>query len=93
MLFLPPFDWKAWRIMPADMMTVNKQLVPRPEWVDRIRKEYNVQQGQIDFIKMEKARALKAASVIAVRWRNRLQRVRARKPSSAPALRRAKTVG
>jgi hypothetical protein len=46
--------------MPADMVNVNKQLVPRSEWLDTIRKEYNVQQGQIDFIKMEKARELKA---------------------------------
>jgi tetratricopeptide (TPR) repeat protein len=93
MLFLPPFDWKSWRTMPADMMIVGKQLVLRAEWVDRIRKEYNVQQAQIDFIKIEKARELKAASVIAVRWRTRLQRIRAKNPSTAPILRRAKTVG
>jgi tetratricopeptide (TPR) repeat protein len=93
MLFLPPFDWKAWRTMPAHMMTVDKHLVPRSEWIERIRKEYNVQQEQIDFIKMEKARELKAASVIAVRWRNRLQKIRARKPSATPTLRRVKTVG
>jgi tetratricopeptide (TPR) repeat protein len=93
MLFLPPFDWEAWRTMPADMMMVDKQLVPRQEWVDRIRKEYNVQQGQIDNIKIEKAREMKAASVIAVRWRTRLQRIRARNPSTAPTLHRARTVG
>jgi tetratricopeptide (TPR) repeat protein len=93
MLYLPPFDWEAWRAMPADMMTVDKKLVARKEWVDKIRKEYNVQQEEIDFIKMEKARELKAASVIAVRWRNRLQRMRAKKPSAAPKLRRSRTVG
>ncbi|KAL1604075.1 hypothetical protein SLS60_005667 [Paraconiothyrium brasiliense] len=92
MLFLPPFDWKAWRTMPADMMTVGKQLVPRLEWVDKICKEYDVQQAQIDLIKMEKARELKAASVIAVRWRNRLLKIRAKKPSTSSTLRRAKTV-
>lgn len=93
MLFLPPFDWKAWRTIPVDMMTVDKKLVRRLEWVDRIRKEYNVQQGQIDFIKIMKARELKAAEVITVRWRSRLQRIRAKKQSTAPTLRRAKTVG
>ncbi|KAI4948494.1 hypothetical protein J4E91_005918 [Alternaria rosae] len=91
MLFLPPFDWEAWRTFPADMMVVEKQLVPRKDWVDRIRKEYNVQQEEIDFVKTEKARELKAASVIAVRWRNRLQRIRASRPT-APTLRRARTV-
>jgi tetratricopeptide (TPR) repeat protein len=93
MLFLPPFDWKIWRTMPADMVIVEKQLVPRLEWIDGIRKEFNVQQEQIDFIKMEKARELKAASIFAVQWRNRLQRIRAKKLSTAPTLRRAKTVG
>ena len=58
------------------MMTVDKKLVRRKDWVDKIRKEYNVQQEEIDFIKMEKARGLKAASVIAVWWRNRLQRAK-----------------
>ncbi|KAI4666203.1 uncharacterized protein J4E88_010498 [Alternaria novae-zelandiae] len=92
MLYIPPFDWEAWRTIPADMMTVDNKLVPRKDWVDKIRKEYNVQQDEIDFIKIEKARGLKAASVIAVRWRNRLQRLRASRPVAAPALRRAKTV-
>ncbi|KAI4706158.1 hypothetical protein J4E89_009212 [Alternaria sp. Ai002NY15] len=92
MLYIPPFDWEAWRTTPADMMTVDNKLVRRKDWVDKIRKEYNVQQEEIDFIKMEKARRLKAASVIAVRWRNRLQRLRASRPVAAPALRRAKTV-
>jgi hypothetical protein len=93
MLKLPPFDWDAWRSIPAEMMSVDNKLVPRAEWVDRICKEYNVQQSQIDYIKMEKARELKAASIIAVQWRNRLQRIRARKPATAPTLRRVKTVG
>lgn len=93
MLFLPPFDWDSWRTMPADMMTVGKQLVPRQEWVDRIRKEYDVLQEQIDMTKLEKARELKAASVIAVRWRSRLKRIRDKNPSIAPTLRRVKTVG
>ena len=89
MLYIPPFDWEAWRTIPADMMTVDKKLVLRKDWVDKIRKEYNVQQEEIDFIKMEKARGLKAASVIAVRWRNRLQRIRANRPLTARTLRRA----
>jgi tetratricopeptide (TPR) repeat protein len=93
MLYLPPFDWEMWRDTPADMMIVGKQRVSRSEWVDRIRREFDVRQGQIDLIKIEKARELKAASVIAVRWRSRLQRIRARNPSTAPTLRRAKTVG
>ena len=79
--------------MPADMMTVGKQLVPRRDWVDRIRKEYDVLQEQIDMTKLEKARELKAASVIAVRWRSRLKRIRDKNPSIAPTLRRVKTVG
>ncbi|KAI4649313.1 hypothetical protein J4E93_003629 [Alternaria ventricosa] len=92
MLLLPPFDWEAWRTTPADMMIVDKQPVPRKDWVDRIRKEYNVQQAEIDFIKIEKARELKAASIIAltaVRWRNRVQRIRASRPVTARTLRRA----
>ncbi|KAG9192790.1 hypothetical protein G6011_11524 [Alternaria panax] len=93
MLKLPPFDWIAWRTIPAEMMIVGQNLVPRSEWVHKICKEYNVQQADIDLIKMEKARQLKAASVIAVQWRNRLKRIRARKPSTAPTLRRVKTVG
>jgi hypothetical protein len=93
MLFIPPFDWDAWRSRPAEMMTVGQKLVPRAEWVDKICKEFNVQQNEIDLIKMEKARELKAASVIAVQWRNRLQRLRARKQATAPKLRRVKTVG
>ncbi|CAN9082306.1 unnamed protein product [Alternaria sp. RS040] len=93
MLFLPPFDWDAWRSMPAGMMTVGQKSVPRAEWVEKICKEFNVQQNEIDLIKMEKARELKAASVIAVQWRNRLQRIRARKQATAPKLRRVKTVG
>ncbi|RAR11407.1 hypothetical protein DDE83_004553 [Stemphylium lycopersici] len=93
MLFLPWFDWDAWHAMPVDMMTVNKQSVPRREWIDRIRKEYDVQQEQIDMTKLEKARELKAASVIAVRWRSRLKRIRDKNPSTAPTLRRVKTVG
>ncbi|KAI4916179.1 hypothetical protein J4E85_010267 [Alternaria conjuncta] len=92
MLYLPPFDWEAWRSIPADMMTVDKQLVSRKDWVDKIRKGYNVQQAEIDLIKIEKARELKAASVLAVQWRNRLQRIRANRPSAAPALRRVGTV-
>ena len=76
MLFLPPFDWEAWRTTPADMMIVDKQLVPRKDWVDKIRKEYNVQQEEIDVIKIEKAMELWAGGVIAVRWRNRLQRAK-----------------
>ncbi|KAI4914274.1 uncharacterized protein J4E92_009688 [Alternaria infectoria] len=76
MLYIPPFDWEAWRTIPADMMTVDNKPVHRKDWVDKIRKEYNVQQDEIDFIKIEKARGLKAASVIAVRWRNRLQRAK-----------------
>ncbi|CAN9140605.1 unnamed protein product [Alternaria alternata] len=92
MLFLPPFDWDAWRSMPAEMMTVGQKLVPRAEWVDKICKEFNARQNEIDLIKMEKARELKAASVIAVQWRNRLQRIRARKQAAAPKLRRVKTV-
>jgi hypothetical protein len=93
MLFLPPFDWEMWRTTPADMMIVDKQRVSRSEWIDMIRREFNVRQGQIDLIKIEKARELKAASIIAVRWRSRLQKIRARNPSTAPTLRRAKTVG
>jgi hypothetical protein len=93
MLFLPPFDWAVWRTTPADMMIVGKQPVLRSEWVDRIRKEFNVQQEQIDFIKREKARELRAASIIAVQWRNRLRRIRAGKSSTTPTLRRAKTLG
>jgi tetratricopeptide (TPR) repeat protein len=93
MLFLPPFDWEMWRTTPADMMIVDKQRVSRSEWIDGVRREFNVQQGQIDLIKIEKARGLKAASVFAVQWRSRLQRMRARNPSTAPTLRRVKTVG
>ncbi|CAG5158407.1 uncharacterized protein ALTATR162_LOCUS5063 [Alternaria atra] len=92
MLFLPPFDWDAWRTMPTDMMIMDKQLVPRREWVDRIRKEYDVQQEQIDMTKLEKAKELKAASVIAVRWRSRLKKIRDKNTSTAPTLRRVKTV-
>ena len=83
MLFLPPFDWEAWHTTPAEMMVVDKQLVPRKAWVDRIRKEFKVQQEEIDFIKMEKARELWAASVMTLRWRNRLHRIRASRPSKA----------
>jgi len=76
MLYLPPFDWENWRSIPADMMTLDKQLVSRKEWVDKIRKEYIVQQEEIDSIKMEKARELWAAGIITVRQRNRLQRAK-----------------
>jgi len=67
MLYLPLFDWENWRTIPADMMTLDKQLVSCKEWVDKIRKEYKVQQEEIDSIKMEKARELWAAGVIVVR--------------------------
>jgi len=76
MLYLPPFDWENWRTIPADMMTLDKQLVSRKEWVDKIRKEYKVQQEEIDFLKMDKARELWAAGIITVRRRNRLQRAK-----------------
>ncbi|RMZ72447.1 Tetratricopeptide-like helical [Pyrenophora seminiperda CCB06] len=94
MLYLPPFDWDAWRAAPADMMAVGGQLISRKEWVAKLCKEFNVQQHQIDLFKMEKARELKAGSVLAVRWRNRLQRIRGRKKlEGVPTLKRAKTVG
>jgi len=92
MLFLPPFDWEAWRTTPADMMTLDEQLVSRKEWVDKIRKEFNVQQEEIDFIKMKKARELWAAGIIAVRWRKRLHRIRANRLSKASRVHRAKTL-
>ncbi|KAI4621972.1 hypothetical protein J4E80_004347 [Alternaria sp. BMP 0032] len=76
MLYLPPFDWENWRTIPADMMTLDKQLVSRKEWVDKLRKEYKVQQEEIDFLKMDKARELWAAGIITVRRRNRLQRAK-----------------
>ena len=93
MLRLPPFDWAKWRTIPAGMMTLDSQLVTCTEWVDRIRKEYDVEQTQIDYIKIEKARQLKAASIIVGKWRSRLKRIRAKKPAIAPTLRRVKTVG
>ncbi|KAL1799853.1 hypothetical protein ACET3X_000195 [Alternaria dauci] len=92
MLRLPPFDWVKWRTIPAGMMIVDNQLVSCSEWVDKIRKEYDVQQTQIDYIKMEKARQLKAGSIIVGKWRSKLKRIRATKPAIAPTLRRVKTV-
>ena len=57
--------------MPVDMMTVDKQLVPRREWIDKVRREYKVQQEEIDFVKLQKARGLKAAHVLGEAWRKK----------------------
>jgi hypothetical protein len=98
MLYLPPFDKSVWQSMSSDMTIVNGQPVPRLEWLNKIRDEYGVQQEQIDVIKFEKARELKAASCIAkhiLRWRRRLFLLRAAKQArlkGPPTLRRAQTV-
>ncbi|KAF3041136.1 hypothetical protein E8E12_008366 [Didymella heteroderae] len=98
MLYLPPFDQDLWQSMSSDMVIVDKQSVSRVEWLNKIRDEYKVQQEQIDVIKIEKARELKAATCIAkhiLRWRRRLFLYRAAKQarqSGPPPLRRAQTV-
>ena len=94
-LYLPVFNKDLWQETPADMMIVDNQPVPRLEWVNRIRDEYKVQKEQIDTLKIEKARELKAATSIAtqiLRWRRRLLKIQAEKKSTVPTLRRSRTV-
>lgn len=98
MLYLPPFEKKMWQTLSPGETLVSKQSVPRLDWLDQIRDEYKVQQEQIDILKIEKARELKAATCIAkhiLRWRRRLFLLRAAKharQSGPPTLRRAQTV-
>lgn len=98
MLYLPPFEKSLWHSMSSDMVIVDKQPVPRLQWLNEIRDEYQVQQEQIDVLKIEKARELKAATCIAkhiLRWRRRLFLLRAAKQArqSGPrTLRRTQTV-
>lgn len=95
LLYLPPFNKNLWQGMSADLMIVDKQPVPRSEWLNKIRNEYKVQQDQIDMLKMEKARKIKAAACIAkyvLRWRRRLLRIKAKKDATIPKLRRARTI-
>lgn len=66
MLYLPPFDQSKQRIMLSDMVIVDGQPVPRSQWLNKIRDEFGMQQEQIDMIKLQKARELKAASRIAM---------------------------
>lgn len=93
MLYLPPFDREKWQTMSPDMTIVDGQPVPRSQWLNKIRDEYGMQQEQLDMIKLEKARVIKAASCIAVyilRWLKRNKKKRAEQPA-APTLRRAQT--
>lgn len=70
-LYLPIFDKELWQTLSADMMVVDKKPVARVDWVNKLREEYQVQQEQIEMIKIEKARELKAKACIAryvIRW-------------------------
>lgn len=80
LLYLPPFNEELWRTLPADMMIVDRKPVFRVDWINKLRDEYQVQPEQIDMIKIEKARELKARTCIAryvMRWRRRLHLLRA----------------
>lgn len=91
MLYLPPFDQNKRQTMSSDMVIVDGQLVPRSQWLNKIRNEFGMQQEQIDMIKLQKARELKAASRIAMhilRLQKRYKKDRANQPA-APALRPA----
>lgn len=82
MLYLPAFDKALWHTLPADMMIVDGKPVARVDWVNKLRDEYQVQQEQIEMIKINKARELKARTCIAryvIRWRRRLYSLRAAK--------------
>ncbi|KAF1358278.1 hypothetical protein EJ07DRAFT_179983 [Lizonia empirigonia] len=98
MLYLPPFEKSLWQSTAPDMVIVNKQPVPRLQWLNGIRDEYQVQREQIDILKIEKARELKAATCIAkqiLRWRRRLFLLRAAKQarqSGPPTFHRAQTI-
>jgi tetratricopeptide (TPR) repeat protein len=85
LLYLPPFDKELWQTLPADMMIVDKKSVARVDWINKLREEYEVQQEQIEMIKIKKARELKARTCIAryvLRWRRRLYSLRASKKAS-----------
>ncbi|KAF2622483.1 hypothetical protein BU25DRAFT_377630 [Macroventuria anomochaeta] len=95
LLYLPPFDQNMWQSISSDMIIIDKQPVPRLQWLNKIRDEYGVQQEQIDMLKIEKARELKAATCIArhiLRWRRKLLKIRAARQPTVPTLRRARTI-
>ena len=94
-LYLPAFDQEMWQSTSADMMIVDKQPVPRLQWLNKIQDEYGVQQEQIDMLKVQKARELKAAGCIALhvsKWRRKFLKNRTAKQHTVPTLRRAKTI-
>jgi tetratricopeptide (TPR) repeat protein len=94
-LYLPPFDQAMWRSVSPDMIIADKQPVPRLQWLNKIRDEYGVQQEQIDMLKIEKARELKAATCIAMhylKWRRKHLKTKVKKDPAIPILRRARTV-
>jgi sulfur carrier protein ThiS len=93
MLYLPPFDQGKWQGMSPNIVIVNGQLIPRSQWLNKIRDEYGMQQEQIDMIKLQRVRELKAVSGI-TRQILRLQMRDKKKRAeyfAAPTLRRAQT--
>lgn len=101
-LYLPPLDTHALQSSSSDTLTLANRPIPRVQFLNKIRDEFKVQQEQIDVLKIEKARELKAATCIArhiLRWRRRLFLLRAARQARVgggllvmPVLRRAQTV-
>ncbi|KAH7402204.1 hypothetical protein DE146DRAFT_652708 [Phaeosphaeria sp. MPI-PUGE-AT-0046c] len=79
-LYLPPFDHDLWQNMSGDMMLVNKTAVPRQEWIDKLREEFEVKQDQIAVHKLKQAMRNKAAGSIAAFWRKKQEQKRETKP-------------
>ncbi|KAF3004796.1 hypothetical protein E8E13_002980 [Curvularia kusanoi] len=64
-LYLLAFNPALWQTLPADMMIVDRKPVARVDWINKLRDEYQVQQEQIEMMKINKARGLKARTCIA----------------------------
>lgn len=64
-LHVPLIDRTLWEKMHADQMILGDALVSRDVWVDGLRREWNLEQEQIDTEKLEAGRKLKAARCIA----------------------------
>jgi hypothetical protein len=91
LLYLPPFDQTLWQGTSQDAMLVDKQPVPRQEWLDKIRDEYKVHQDQINSLKIQKARELKVYEHIAKMRVSRLLVERHRQRPAVRPVRRATT--
>ena len=68
------------------MVFVNKEPVPRQQWLNGIKDEFEMHQDQIDVFKIQAAKEIKAASLIArycFRWKRKVQAQKEKKDEDA----------